>query len=112
MGGRKKIKPFHSDDQKQSCGNQIEPSRNDRKTPQCCPLGVSLGHAGVTSVSEIRAEERVSRLREWGLIAHTALEGMHRHTHTRMVGNVKPSTCGGGGPGLYLTSVSPVARQR
>lgn len=80
--GEKKIKPFHSDDQKQSYGNQTETSRNDRKTLRCCPLGVSLSHAGVTSVSEIRAEERVSRLGGGGLIAHTGLKGMHTHTHT------------------------------
>lgn len=61
---------FQSHNQKQSCRDQIETSRSDRIRLRRRPLGVSLGCAGVTSVSQIRGfEESVS----WaaGLIAHT-----------------------------------------
>lgn len=56
----------------------------------CPPLGVTAtlrGHAGVASVRAIRAEERASRLQ---LIAHTDLEGIHKHTRTH------PRVRGGG----------------
>lgn len=63
-----------SDYQEQSRGNLMESFRNDRKN---C---MGRGHAGVTSVREIRAEERASRLQ---LMRD---EGTHTHTYSTGLG--------------------------